>query len=82
MGGIGLMVEGLNMTVVPVRIAGLFELKQRKRYFALPGEITVTFGEPVGYRRGEDPACITRDLETRASNLNNQLRRDSRHDEA
>jgi hypothetical protein len=81
MGGIGLMVAGLNITVAPVRIAGLFELKKRRRYFALPGEITVTFGEPVSYTRAEDPACITRDLETRAASLNNQLRRDNRHDE-
>jgi len=69
MGGTGLMVAGLNIKVVPVRIAGLFELKQRRRYFALPGEITVTFGEPVSYLRGEDTARITRDLERRIASL-------------
>lgn len=69
MGGIGLLVAGLNMTVVPVKIAGLFELKQRRRYFALPGEITVTFGEPVSFERGEDPGRITTDLETRIARL-------------
>jgi long-chain acyl-CoA synthetase len=69
MGGIGLMVAGLNMNVVPVKISGLFELKQRRRYFALPGEITVTFGEPVSYERGEDPGRITKDLETRIARL-------------
>ncbi|HWO02726.1 MAG TPA: AMP-binding protein [Blastocatellia bacterium] len=69
MGGTGLMVAGLNMTIVPVKIAGLFELKQRRRYFALPGEITVTFGESVSYERGEDPGCITKDLETRIASL-------------
>lgn len=69
MGGIGLMVAGLNMTVVPVRIAGLFELKKRRRYFALPGEITVTFGEPVSYERGENAGRITKDLEMRSARL-------------
>ncbi len=69
MGGTGLMVAGLNIRVIPVRIAGLFELKRRRRYFALPGEITVTFGEPVSYSRGEDPARITRDLERRIASL-------------
>jgi long-chain acyl-CoA synthetase len=69
MRGTGLMVAGLNMTVVPVRIKGLFEIKQRRRYFALPGEITVTFGEPVNYERGEDPGSITKDLETRIATL-------------
>ncbi|MFY9608834.1 MAG: AMP-binding protein [Blastocatellia bacterium] len=69
MGGIGLMVAGLNMTVVPVKITGLFELKQRKRYFALSGEITVTFGAPVRYERWYDGALIPRDLETRVASL-------------
>jgi 1-acyl-sn-glycerol-3-phosphate acyltransferase len=69
MGGIGLMVAGLSMKVVPVRITGLFELKQKRRYFALPGEIRVTFGEPVSYESGEDPAIITADLETRVASL-------------
>jgi long-chain acyl-CoA synthetase len=69
MGGIGLMVAGLNMTVIPVKISGLFELKQRRRYFALPGEISVTFGEPVSYPPGEDRARITRDLEIRAAGV-------------
>jgi long-chain acyl-CoA synthetase len=69
MGGTGLMVSGLDMEVVPVKIGGLFELKRRKRYFALPGEITVTFGAPVGYARAEVPARITKDLETRVASL-------------
>lgn len=69
MGGTGLIVDGLNMTVLPVKISGLFELKQRRRFFALPGEITVRFGEPVSYESGEDPARITKDLETRIADL-------------
>jgi hypothetical protein len=52
-----------------VRIAGLFELKQRRRYFALPGEITVTLGDHVRYERGDDPARITKDLEIRVASL-------------
>lgn len=69
MGGTGLMVSGLDMEVVPVKIAGLFELKQRRRYFALPGDISVTFGEPVSYEPAEDPARITEDLEMRVARL-------------
>jgi long-chain acyl-CoA synthetase len=69
MGGLGLLVEGLNMPIVPVKISGLFELKQRRRYFALPGEIIVTFGEPVSYSSEDDRARITRDLEDRVANI-------------
>jgi long-chain acyl-CoA synthetase len=69
MGGIGLMVAGLGIKVVPIKIAGLFELKMRGRFFALPGEITVTFGQPATYGPGEDPGRITKDLEARVANL-------------
>jgi long-chain acyl-CoA synthetase len=69
MGGIGLMVAGLNIPVVPIKIAGLFELKMRRRLFALPGEITVTFGKPANYDRGEEPGRITKDLESRVEDL-------------
>jgi hypothetical protein len=55
--------------VVPVRIDGLFELKQRRTYFALPGQITVTFGEAVSYEQGEDADFITRDLERRVTEV-------------
>ncbi|HSF24128.1 MAG TPA: lysophospholipid acyltransferase family protein, partial [Blastocatellia bacterium] len=72
MRGIGLMVAGLNMTVVPVNIAGLFELKQHRRFFALPGEITVTLGAPVRYERRDDPAFIAGDLEKRVASLQPQ----------
>jgi long-chain acyl-CoA synthetase len=67
--GTGLLVEGLNLTVVPVKIDGLFELKKRGRRFALPGEITMTFGEPVRYAPGTDADFITRDLERRVREL-------------
>jgi long-chain acyl-CoA synthetase len=67
--GTGLLVEGLNMMVVPVKIDGLFELKKSGRRFALPGEIVVTFGEPVRYAPGTDTDFITSDLERRVSEL-------------
>jgi hypothetical protein len=69
MKGIGLVVSKLNAPVTPIMIAGLFELKKRKRFFALPNEITVTFGEPVRYKAGASPDEITRDLEERLADL-------------
>jgi long-chain acyl-CoA synthetase len=67
--GIGMLTEGLNVTVVPVKIEGLFELKQRRRYFARPFQIQVKFGEPVRYEHGESADFITRDLEKRVASL-------------
>lgn len=67
--GTGLLVEGLQVKVVPVKIEGLFELKRRKRFFALPGQLTITFGAPVRYAQGEDADFITRDLQRRVAEL-------------
>ena len=69
MAGIGLLVANLHAPVIPVRIDGLFELKQRKQYLALPGQVRVTFGEPVRFAECEEPAQITRELERRVATL-------------
>jgi long-chain acyl-CoA synthetase len=69
MKGIGLLVSKLNARVIPIKITGLFELKKRNRFFALPNEITVTFGEPISYETEYTTDEITRDLEQRLANL-------------
>jgi long-chain acyl-CoA synthetase len=67
--GIGLLASGLRVPVVPLRIDGLFALKQRRRYVAWPGEVSITFGSPVRYEPGTDAAAITQDLERRVRAL-------------
>jgi long-chain acyl-CoA synthetase len=67
--GTGLLVEGLNVRVVPVKIDGLFELKARQKHVARPGQISITFGEPVAYEAGTDADFITRDLAERVARL-------------
>jgi long-chain acyl-CoA synthetase len=67
MAGIGLMVSGLDVPVVPCRIDGLFE--RRRRIPVRPGRVSVIFGEPVRYARGEEPGRITADLESRIAAL-------------
>jgi long-chain acyl-CoA synthetase len=67
--GIGLLADGLRVPVVPLRIDGLFELKQRRRHVARRGEVSVTFGAPARYEAGTGPAAITRDLERRVGDL-------------
>jgi long-chain acyl-CoA synthetase len=63
MEGIGLLARQLGVKVVPLRIDGLYELKQRGKYFAQPGEIKVTIGEPLSFKDEDDPETITRKLE-------------------
>jgi long-chain acyl-CoA synthetase len=69
MEGIGLLATNLNVPVVPVRLDGLYEMKQKKKYFARPGKVRVTIGEPVKYSRDDDPASIARDLQRRVESL-------------
>lgn len=69
MSGVGLLAKNLDLPVVPIRIEGLFDLTRQRRYFSRPGTVTVTFGEPVKFERGADPAHIARSLEERVRAL-------------
>ena len=61
--GIGLLVNGLKLPVVPMRLDGLFSLKQAGKRMARPGQVQVTIGEPVRFAPGTDPKKIARKLE-------------------
>ncbi len=67
--GIGLLAKQLNLPVVPLRLDGLFDLKQANRILARPGQVQVTIGQPVRFSAGEDPNEITRELERRVNAL-------------
>ncbi len=61
--GIGLLVNNLRLPVIPMRIDGLFELKQAGRRFAAPGKIKVRIGAPVRFEGNEYPEEIARRLQ-------------------
>lgn len=69
MSGIGLLAANLDLPVAPIRIEGLFDLTRQRRYFSRPGTVTLTFGEPVTFDRGTDPARIAQELEERVRAL-------------
>jgi len=67
-GGIGLLASGLNAPVVPVKLKGLFELRQRPKHgfwalFLHPGTVSVAIGQPVRFRPHQDPEILTRQIE-------------------
>ncbi len=64
-GGIGLLAKNLGVPVVPIRIDGLFELKQRKNFAAKPGHVRVSIGPPVHFSPETDPDEITKELQRR-----------------
>jgi long-chain acyl-CoA synthetase len=67
--GIGLLANNLGIDIVPMRIDGLFELKQAGRKFAWPGQVQVKIGAPVKFALGSDPAWIARDLQEKVEGL-------------
>jgi long-chain acyl-CoA synthetase len=67
--GIGLLANNLKIPVIPVRIDGLFELKQAGKRFAGPHVIRVKIGKPITFLDNQDPQSIARDLQKRVEQL-------------
>jgi long-chain acyl-CoA synthetase len=69
MPGTGLLISELGVPVVPMRLDGLWELKQAHRHHATPGEISVCIGAPVIYSTHDAPEQIANDLRERVRKL-------------
>jgi long-chain acyl-CoA synthetase len=67
--GIGLLANSLGIPVLPMRIVGLFEVKQAGKKFALPGKIRVRIGKPVRFHPGNAPERIARELQIAVEEL-------------
>ena len=61
--GIGLLAQNLAIPVLPMRIDGLFEIKQTGRKVAPPFKITVRMGKPITFPAAGDPQAIARELQ-------------------
>jgi len=61
--GVGLLASNLGIPIIPVRIDGLFEVKQAGRRFAWPGEVRVKIGAPIQLPPIADPQEIGRELQ-------------------
>ncbi len=67
--GIGLLANNLGIPVLPMRIVGLFEVKQAGKKFALPGKIRVRIGKPVRFHPESAPERIARELQKAVEEL-------------
>jgi long-chain acyl-CoA synthetase len=67
--GIGILAQQLRVPIVPMRIDGLFPLKQQQRHFARRGQIKVTVGEPLQFPEGTSEEQIARELQATIANL-------------
>jgi len=61
--GIGLLASNLGIPVLPMRIVGLFEIKQAGKKSAPPFKICVRIGQPRRFRSDSDPKGIARELQ-------------------
>ena len=63
--GIALLAQQLNIPVVPVKLHGLYELKQRGQYFAPPGLVSVVFAKPLKFDPRQTPTAFADEVQRR-----------------
>ena len=61
--GIGLLAKNLAIPALPMRIDGLFEIKQAGKKIASPFKIVVRIGSPMRFAPEKDPQEIARELQ-------------------
>jgi long-chain acyl-CoA synthetase len=61
--GTGLLVSQLDASVVPMRIDGLWELKQANKHLARAGDIALIIGKPLRFSSRTAPDVIAQELE-------------------
>jgi long-chain acyl-CoA synthetase len=61
--GTGLLISQLDASVVPMRIDGLWELKQANRHLARAGDIALIIGKPARFSSRTAPEAIAQELE-------------------
>jgi long-chain acyl-CoA synthetase len=67
--GVGLLVNNLGIPVVPMRIDGLFEVKQSGKRTARPYQIQIRIGKPIRFSGIGDPLEIASQLEKAVADL-------------
>ncbi len=67
--GVGLLVQNLQIPVIPMRIDGLFAIKKAGRKFALPRQIRVKIGAPIVFPSDSLPEAIAQELQRKIEDL-------------
>jgi len=61
--GLGMLAAKLNVPVLPLRIDGLWEMKQKGHKIARPGQLKVVIGKPMRFPLETPPEEITNQVE-------------------
>ncbi len=67
--GIGLLAQNLRIPIVPLRLDGVWQMKQQHRRLAHVGELTVHIGAPTTFPPDTLPADIASQLQSRVQSL-------------
>ncbi len=67
--GIGLLAQNLNIPIVPMRLDGVWQMKQQRRRLAHLNELTVHIGAPVTFPANTPPAKIASQLQSLVKSL-------------
>jgi long-chain acyl-CoA synthetase len=68
-GGIGLLVSDLKIPVVPMRIDGAYEIREKGSLFNRPGRVRIYVGKPLEFPAGSNPREITQALQKGVAEL-------------
>jgi len=67
--GIGLLAQNLRIPIIPMRLDGVWQMKQQHRRLAHFGELTIHIGAPVTFPPDTPPAEIACYLQSRVRSL-------------
>jgi len=67
--GVGLLANNLRIPILPMRIDGLFEIKNAGKRIARPGRIQIRIGKPVRFATEMPPEEIARELQKLVESL-------------
>jgi long-chain acyl-CoA synthetase len=67
--GVGLLANNLRIPILPMRIDGLFEIKNAKKKYAAPGKIQVRIGKPMQFAPETNLEEIARALQKAVESL-------------
>jgi long-chain acyl-CoA synthetase len=67
--GVGVLANNLAIPIVPMRIKGLFEVKQAKKRFARPWQIEVKIGPPIQFPHNTDAEWMAHELQKEVEQL-------------
>jgi long-chain acyl-CoA synthetase len=67
--GVGLLAQNLQIPIVPIRLDGVWQMKQARRRLAYRNELTVHFGAPITFPANTTPAEIAARLQDAVRDL-------------